>query len=279
MGLLTFLRGRGAVPLILGNGTNILADDRGFDAVAVKTAGVCSAEVASGVRIVSGAGASLRALAALAEDSGLSGLEFAHGIPGTLGGAIVMNAGAYGGQMSDVVASVRTILPSPVGGAGGRTPEDLDAAKLGFGYRASKFSQRDGGAAGVSGVIISSVLELRPAPREAIRAKMEELAELRKRSQPLELPSAGSAFKRPSGGYAARLIDMAGLRGYALGGAQVSRKHTGFVVNAGGASFDDVVRLMEYIRGRVLGMFGVELDPEIKILRRGADGGFETWKF
>ncbi len=181
----------------------------------------------------------------------LAGLEFAHGIPGTLGGAVSMNAGAYGGEMKDVVTSV-TFLD-----------EDLSVRETddaGFSYRHSRFS--DTGC-----IVLGAEVSLHEDDPGAVRERMRSLAERRRSSQPLDMPSAGSTFKRPAGGYAAALIDEAGLKGCAVGGAQVSEKHAGFVVNRGGASFDDVLRLIEHIQNEVYRVSGIELEPEVKIIR------------
>jgi UDP-N-acetylmuramate dehydrogenase len=259
---------RGVAPIVIGNGANILADGRGFDAIAVKTSGVNDVCLAPDGQIRADAGVTLRRLAVFARDNGLSGLEFAHGIPGTLGGAIVMNAGAYGGQMSDAVSTVR-IMPRTGGADGTR---EIDSAECGFEYRRSRFA--DGGE-----LVVSASICLSRGDAVGITARMEELAGRRRSCQPLDLPSAGSAFKRPKDGYAAALIEEAGLKGFAIGGARVSEKHAGFVVNASNAEFDDVLRLMESVRNRVSELFGVELEPEIKILRRDANGGARLWKF
>jgi UDP-N-acetylmuramate dehydrogenase len=261
----------GVTPLIIGNGTNILADGRGFDAVAVKTSGLSDIALAPGGAIRAGAGVTLRRLAVFARERGLSGLEFAHGIPGTLGGAIVMNAGAYGGQMSGVVSSVRALAACGDGGRAGGEVE-ISAAECEFGYRHSKFD-------GSGDVVVSADVVLEDGNIGDISARMQELSERRRAGQPLDLPSAGSAFKRPHDGYAASLIDRAGLRGYSVGGARVSEKHAGFIVNDAGATFDDVMELMARVRRRVSESFGVELEPEIRILRRDADGGARLWKF
>ncbi|MDR2665589.1 MAG: UDP-N-acetylmuramate dehydrogenase, partial [Oscillospiraceae bacterium] len=214
------------------------------------------------------AGATLRRLAEFARDNGLGGLEFAHGIPGTLGGAVVMNAGAYGGQLSDGVVAVHA-FPG-LGGAG--RAEEISSGECGFGYRRSRFAE--------SGeAIVSACIRLSRGDAGEIAARMEEFAARRRMSQPLDLPSAGSAFKRPQGGYAAALIEQAGLKGYAVGGARVSAKHAGFIVNAANATFDDVVRLMEHVRSCVLARFGVALEPEVKILRRGADARARLLEF
>jgi UDP-N-acetylmuramate dehydrogenase len=261
----------GVTPLIIGNGTNILADGRGFDAIAVKTSGLRDITLTNGGVIRAGAGVTLRRLAVFARDSGLGGLEFAHGIPGTLGGAIVMNAGAYGGQMSGVVSSVRALA---AGGDDGSVAADIEvcAAECGFGYRRSRFD-------GSGDVVVSADVSLEAGNTGDISARMRELSERRRASQPLDLPSAGSAFKRPRDGYAASLIDRAGLRGYSVGGARVSEKHAGFIVNDAGATFDDVLELMARVRRHVSEAFGIELESEIRILRRDADGGARLWKF
>ena len=193
----------------------------------------------------------LSRLASFAAARSLAGLEFAHGIPGTLGGAVSMNAGAYGGEMKDVVTSV-TYLDE------GLSVHETDDA--GFSYRHSRFS--DTGC-----IVLGAEVSLHEDDPDAVRERMRSLAERRRSSQPLDMPSAGSTFKRPAGGYAAALIDEAGLKGCAVGGAQVSEKHAGFVVNRGGASFDDVLRLIEHIQNEVYRVSGIELEPEVKIIR------------
>ncbi len=244
------LRRLGVKPLLLGNGSNVLAPDEGIDGVVIVTrrsAGIAR----EGEELTAECGAALTKLSAFAAEEGLTGLEFAYGIPGTLGGALVMNAGAYGGEMKDVTARVDYLdgelrLCSAAG-------EDL-----GFAYRRSRFTPED--------VILRARLTLEPGDRETVKARCRELTEKRKASQPLEWPSAGSAFKRPREGYAAALIDQAGLKGYAVGGAQVSEKHAGFVVNRGGATAADVKKLLEDVRKVVLDRSGILLEPEIKIL-------------
>ena len=244
----------GVQPFLLCRGTNLLVSDRGLDTLVIKTA-----ERMTGIRrlddvtLEADAGVLLSRLAVYAQQAGLAGLEFAHGIPGSLGGAVSMNAGAYGGEMKDVVVSTRYL------------DHDLNlceavGAAHDFGYRHSVFSDTDC-------VVLGSTLALTPGDPAEIRARMLDLSERRRSRQPLDLPSAGSTFKRPAGGYAAALIDAAGLKGYAVGGAQVSEKHAGFVVNRGGATFDDVLRLMDHIRSEVLRTSGVELEPEVKIIR------------
>ena len=200
-----------------------------------------------------GAGISLAKLAVFAAEAGLSGLEFAHGIPGSLGGAVFMNAGAYGGEMKDVLESAEIALPDG-------TLREVPAEELELSYRHSALE-------GSGALVTAATVKLTPAEPEAIRARMRELMEKRRASQPLDMPSAGSTFKRPVGGYAAALIDQAGLKGFAIGGAQVSEKHAGFVINRGGATFDDVLRLMEHIQKTVLEKSGVRLAPEVRILK------------
>jgi UDP-N-acetylmuramate dehydrogenase len=240
--------------LVLGNGTNILAEDGPLDLVVVKThGGLEEISISGDNEITAESGVLLSRLGIFALEQGLSGLEFAHGIPGTLGGAVAMNAGAYGGEMKDVV--VRTT-------AFGRWSSvyEVSGEDHGFFYRRSRFSDTDD-------VILSSVLRLKKGKPDEIRARMEELSLKRRESQPLSLPSAGSAFKRPKGGYAAALIEQAGLKGYAAGGASVSEKHAGFVVSNGNACFSDVMAVMDHVREEVFRQFGVELEPEVKIIR------------
>ncbi len=243
----------GERPLMLGNGSNVLAPDEGLDRAVIVTSRVISCSV-DGEQIAAECGASLTKLAAAAAAEGLSGLEFAYGIPGTVGGALVMNAGAYGGEMKDVVIKTDYL----------RICDDnidifsVEGEEHGFSYRASRFGPED--------VILKTRMRLKEGRPEEIRKKMKDLMSRRRASQPLELPSAGSAFKRPAGGYAAELIERAGLKGFSVGGAKVSEKHAGFIVNSGGARSGDVLRLMEHIRETVLARFGVELQPEIKIL-------------
>ena len=191
-------------------------------------------------------------MALFAWKQGLAGLAFAHGIPGTLGGGVVMNAGAYGGEMKDVVADVTALYPDGV-----RT---LTADEMGFSYRHSAFSSGEG-------IVLGAKLKLEPGDPNAIKAKMDELMARRKASQPLESPSAGSTFKRPPGHYAGPLIESCGLKGARIGGAEVSCKHAGFVVNAGGATCADVLALMEKVQKTVFDTYGVLLEPEVKIVR------------
>jgi UDP-N-acetylmuramate dehydrogenase len=255
--LLRLLSKNGVAPLIFGNGTNLLVEDGRLDLVAVKTHGVGGVRLTGECEITAACGITLARLAVFACEHGLAGLEFAHGIPGTLGGAVIMNAGAYGGEMRDVV--VRTVSLLPDG-----TEAVTSGAEHGFSYRHSRFS-------GAGETVVSSVLELTEDDRREIRHRMDTLMRKRRDSQPLELPSAGSTFKRPAGGYAAALIEEAGLKGYAVGGAMVSEKHSGFVVNRGGATFSDVQAVMEHVRETVFKKTGIELEPEVKIIRANGD--------
>jgi UDP-N-acetylmuramate dehydrogenase len=245
-------RAAGVAPVVIGNGTNLLASDGALDLLVVKTHdGLGHMSAADGV-VTAGSGVLLSRLAQFALANGLTGLEFAHGIPGTLGGAVCMNAGAYGGEMKDVVAETVALTP------GNETVRHAGEAN-GFAYRHSRFS--DSGE-----IVLSAQIRLKPGDPAAIRARMEELADKRRRSQPLNLPSAGSTFQRPAGHFAAALIEEAGLKGFAVGGAQVSEKHAGFVVNRGGATFQEVRELMAHIQQTVYERFGVTLTPEVKLL-------------
>ncbi len=241
------------VPFVLGNGTNLLVSGAPLDLFVLNTAGLTALAQVGETEIFAGSGVPLVRLATFAQGLGLSGLEFAHGIPGTLGGAVVMNAGAYGGEMKDAVTAV-DFLDSDM------EHFTLPAAELGFAYRHSIFSDCDS-------VILGATLSLRPGDPAAIREEMRTLMEKRRASQPLDLPSAGSTFKRPETGYAAALIDQCGLKGFSVGGAQVSPKHAGFVVNTGDATFDNVLAVMAHVQETVLRETGVSLEPEVKILR------------
>lgn len=248
------VREGGAQPLIIGNGTNLLITDGALERIVVQMGdNMAAVTQQDATHLSAGAGIPLARLAQAALGCGLAGLEFAHGIPGSLGGAVSMNAGAYGGEMKDVVVSTRYL-------DGELRLCEAHGSAHDFGYRHSAFSDTDC-------VLLGSTLALTPGDPADIQTRMRGLSERRRSSQPLDLPSAGSTFKRPVGGYAAALIDQAGLKGYTVGGAQVSEKHAGFVVNRGGATFDDVLRLMDDVRSAVLRTSGVELEPEVKIIR------------
>ena len=242
----------GEKPFLMGNGTNLLVTDAPLHRIVLRMGEEFSrVDPVNGTALRAESGATLSRLASFAAARGLAGLEFAHGIPGTLGGAASMNAGAYGGEMKDVVTSV-TYLDKDL------SLRETDDA--GFSYRRSRFSDTDC-------IVLGAKISLHEDDPDAIRERMRSLAERRRSSQPLDMPSAGSTFKRPAGGYAAALIDEAGLKGYTVGGAQVSEKHAGFVVNRGGACFDDVLRLIEHIQNEVYRVSGIELEPEVKIIR------------
>ena len=240
-------------PMILGAGSNILAPDEGLDTVVIELRTAMNrVEERSKGEFEAQAGAAMARLATFAMERGYTGLEFAHGIPGTVGGGVYMNAGAYGGEMCQVVTGV-----TAMDRAGNLL--DIPADKLDLSYRHSRFMNEDL-------VILSVRVKLEKGYREEIRAKMAELMTRRRTSQPLELPSAGSTFKRPATGYAAAMIEAAGLKGLRVGDAQVSEKHAGFVVNRGRATCKDVLRLMEQVQDRVEQDTGVRLEPEVRIL-------------
>ena len=204
-------------------------------------------------RVAAEAGASLSRVAVFAQQHGLAGLEFAHGIPGSVGGAVCMNAGAYGGEMRQVVREATVLFPEE----GIRT---LTGEELAFSYRHSLLTDRP------DAVVLRAVFALEAGESAAIREEMDELMARRKASQPLEYPSAGSTFKRPEGYFAAALIDQCGLKGLTVGGAQVSEKHAGFVINRGGATCADVLALMAQVQQRVWEEKGVRLEPEVKVI-------------
>lgn len=254
--LLHFARECGTEPLVIGNGTNLLIPDEGLDRLVIDTtAGINGLEVLKdGVTIEAWAGCSLARLGDFARKHSLTGLEFAHGIPGTVGGGLCMNAGAYGGEMKQVVTEVSILnLDEGVVSFAG------DA--MGFDYRHSILTDHP------DWVALSAQFRLEPGNEAEIREKMEDLKVRRKKSQPLEWPSAGSTFKRPAGYYAGTLIDQCGLKGLTVGYAQVSEKHAGFIINLGNATFADVMGLIEQVQERVEKERGVRLEPEVKIIR------------
>ncbi|MBQ6997140.1 MAG: UDP-N-acetylmuramate dehydrogenase [Oscillospiraceae bacterium] len=242
----------GVTPRILGAGTNVLAPDGFLPGVVI-----CLKDHLDGMELLEGdrirvmAGVTMTRAAVFAARQGLSGLEFAHGIPGTVGGGVFMNAGAYDGDISAVLES------AVVMGADGSLSERSNA-DMRFSYRHSILEE-------TGEIVISAVFSLRQAPPERIKEKMRALMEKRSASQPLELPSAGSAFKRPVGGYAAALIDEAGLKGYRVGGAAISTKHAGFAVNLGGATAADVKALLKNVSDIVYEKSGIRLEPEVRI--------------
>ena len=250
--IITVCRECGTPFYIIGNGSNLLVSDKGYRGVIIQLYKEMSKIETEGNVIRAEAGASLARVANAALEAGLTGFEFASGIPGTLGGACVMNAGAYGGEMKDVLLSVTALAAD---GEFLTIPKD----RLELGYRTSVFARK-------GYIVVEALLELKEGSKEAIRQKMEELREKRITKQPLEYPSAGSTFKRPEGYFAGKLIQDAGLRGYRGGGAQVSEKHCGFVINCGNASAADVDELMKQVSAKVEEQFGVTLEPEVKRL-------------
>lgn len=250
--LTEFARQAGGRPLVIGNGSNLLAPDGGLNRLVINTTAMAHVE-AEKETLTAEAGVSLSQLAAFACRKGLTGLEFLHGIPGTLGGAVCMNAGAYGRQIGDVIVSVAALFPEE----GIRT---LSLEELCFGYRRSLFTERP------EAVVLRAVLRLSEGEPKEIQAEMQALMERRRERQPLEYPSAGSTFKRPAGGYAGALIEQCGLKGLTVGGAQVSQKHAGFIVNRGGATSADVSELIRQVQKRVFDQTGVRLEPEVCIV-------------
>ncbi len=247
-----YLRQKGQPFFILGNGSNLLVSDKGYHGVIISLENLNDLRIEDGTTVVAEAGVLNSAIASLARDNSLSGFEFAAGIPGTIGGAMIMNAGAYGGEMKDITESVRVI--SPDGGI-----DIIPGSDCGFGYRTSALKR--GGF-----VVTSAKLKLSKGDPEAIAATMKELALKRKEKQPLEYPSAGSTFKRPEGHFAGKLIEDAGLRGFTVGGAQVSEKHCGFVINKDNATSADIYNLILEVKKRVFAASGVTLEPEVIML-------------
>lgn len=238
---------------IIGNGSNLLVSDEGLKGVVIQLGNGFSEVRVNGTQIVAQAGALLSKIAVCAMQNSLTGLEFAHGIPGTLGGAVVMNAGAYNGEMKQVLVSCEVLDEEG-------TVLTLTNEELELGYRTSIIKKKNY-------IVLSATLELKQGDEEIIKTYMKELMQRRKDKQPLDKPSAGSTFKRPEGYFAGKLIMDSGLRGYQVGGAMVSDKHCGFVVNANGATFQDVETLISDVQRIVKDKFGVMLEPEVKILK------------
>ena len=235
--------------LVIGNGSNILVSDKGIRGLVIKLSGDFADYEISDDVIKAKSGALLGTLAKAALSAGLSGMEFASGIPGSLGGAVYMNAGAYGGQMSDIVKSVTYLENGEI--------KKIDR-DFGFGYRKSLFAD-------LGAIVLEAELQLLKGEFDEIKAKMEDYKDRRNEKQPLNMPSAGSVFKRPEGNFAGKLIEDAGLKGCKIGGALVSEKHAGFIVNTGNATCADVVALIKHIQKTVKEKFGVELETEVRI--------------
>ena len=238
--------------VILGNGSNVLVSDEGYRGVVLQVANRMNRITVEGNRIVAQAGALMSQVAKAALENGLTGMEFASGIPGTVGGGVVMNAGAYGGEMSQIVTSVTV-----VNGEG--EIMELENESMEFGYRYSTIRNQPFTVTEVS-------FELKPGEKDAIKATMDDLSARRREKQPLEYPRAGSTFKRPEGHFAGELIMNAGLRGFQIGGAKVSDKHCGFVINAGNATAADIMALIREVQMCVKEKFHVDLEPEVVFL-------------
>ena len=249
-----YLRLTGMPTFIMGNGSNLLVSDKGFRGVILKVQSGMNQVRVEGKRVIAQAGATMAQVARIAMENGLTGLEFASGIPGTIGGGVIMNAGAYGGEMRQVVTGVEVLSSDG-------EFWNLDNETMEFGYRTSSIKGKDY-------VVTEVEMELSEGDPERIKATMDSLAAQRREKQPLEYPSAGSTFKRPEGHFAGKLIQDAGLRGYAVGGAMVSEKHCGFVVNVqpGTTTAADVMKLIRHVQATVMEAFDVELEPEVIFL-------------
>ncbi len=253
--ILDYCRKYSVEPIVLGNGSNILVADSGIHGIVIKIGNdISKIELLDETTIYCEAGASLKSLCMFAYHHSLSGLEFAYGIPGTLGGAVYMNAGAYGGEMKDVLHSVSHI--DACANKGTLQKEELD-----LGYRHSAYTDNEY-------VITSAILKLKKADKKDIKEAMDDKLQRRKDKQPLEYPSAGSTFKRPEGYFAGALIEDCGLKGLTVGGAQVSEKHAGFVINKGGATATDVIKLIRKVQKIVKEKHGVNLETEVKIISK-----------
>lgn len=242
---------KGLPLLILGNGSNLLIADSGFDGLVIHLGRALSEVSVFANTLTAQAGASLAAAARAAAQASLTGLEFAAGIPGSIGGAVCMNAGAYGGEIAQVIVSARVLTPEGV--------RMVSRDELSLGYRSSAVMQN-------GWVVLEATFELAPGSPDEIKATMADLAARRREKQPLQYPSCGSFFKRPVGYYAGALIEQAGLKGYRVGDAQVSEMHAGFVINRGHATSSEIYRLMQEVQCRVQAQFGVTLEPEVRLI-------------
>ena len=248
---MTLCREAGEEPFILGRGSNLLVSDSGISRPVIQLDGDFTAITREGNTLRCGAGASLIAVCRAAAENSLSGIEWGYGIPGSLGGGVYMNAGAYGGEIAQVAEETTVLMADG-------TRRVLRGAEQAFAYRTSAFERMEC-------MIVKTVFALRPGDADEIGARMRELMEKRRASQPLELPSAGSTFKRPAGAYAGALIEASGLKGRGVGGAEVSRKHAGFVVNRGGATARDVLETIKLLQETVYADSGFRLEPEVRI--------------
>lgn len=239
--------------ITMGKGTNLLIRDGGYHGIIIRFDDAFSQIQVEGTTIIAGAGASLSSVARVAMEHGLSGMEFASGIPGSLGGGVFMNAGAYDGELKDVVRDVQVLSHD------GLQTRLVKNEMMNYGYRQSTLMA-------TQEIVLSASLSLRIGDREDITAKMKEFNDRRNQKQPMEWPSAGSFFKRPEGYYAGKLIQDAGLKGLTIGGAQVSTKHSGFIINVGDATATDIISLMHVIQATILDQFGVAIEPEVRIV-------------
>ena len=249
--LLTMLSGLEVQYMVIGSGTNLLVRDEGYHGVIIKLGKNLGRINVHERRIYAQAGAALPEVAVIARDAGLSGLEFSTGIPGSVGGGIYMNAGAFGGEISERIVSARVFLDNKI--------VTLDHTAMGFGYRHCAIKEYDG-------VILDAIFELAEGDPLQIGQTMQDISQKRRAKQPLDVPSAGSFFKRPEGHFAGKLIQEAGLGGLSVGGAEVSPMHTGFIVNRGGATASEIIDLMEIVRNTVYECSGVMLEPEVRII-------------
>lgn len=252
--ILTFAKENDTPLTVVGNSSNMLVSDDGIKGIVIKTAGGLNDISLSDSMITAGAGVSLAGLCIYALDNSLSGLEFAYGIPGTVGGAVYMNAGAYGGEIKDVLKGITHITPELI-------TEQKSVGELSLSYRHSFYSDNDGY------FILNAQFELQKDDPKLIKQRMDDFLSRRKSKQPIEYPSAGSTFKRPEGYFAGKLIEDCGLKGYRIGGAMVSEKHAGFVINYDNATTEDILNLITYIQKTVKEKTGVTLETEVKILR------------
>ncbi|OGO87384.1 MAG: UDP-N-acetylenolpyruvoylglucosamine reductase [Clostridiales bacterium GWF2_36_10] len=250
--IIEFMSDKNEKIMILGNASNTLFSDEGFDGAVIFTTHINEIKT-EGNRITAYCGASLTSVAVAAQKNFLSGLEFAYGIPGTVGGGVFMNAGAYGGEISDCFYEAVCLTPD-------LKEVVLTKQDMNFYYRHSVLSEN-------SYTLIKATFELKNGDNEAIRTKMDEFMRMRKDKQPLEYPSCGSTFKRPKDNYAGCLIEQCGLKGFSIGGAEVSEKHAGFIINKGNASANDIIKLIDYVSDFVFEKTGVRLEPEVRIIR------------
>ncbi len=239
--------------MVIGNGSNILVKDSGYKGIIVKMGDAFDYVIPNGENLICGAASLMSVVSKTAIDQSLTGFEFGSGIPGSIGGAVFMNAGAYDGEMSNIIDKVRLISKD------GERDFYMTAEELQMGYRHTLLHE-------TSDIVVEVTLKLHNGNQDAIKEKVSELAKKRNSKQPVNYPSAGSFFKRPQGYFAGKLVQDAGLKGLSVGGAQVSQLHSGFIINTGGATATDILQLMEIVQAKVMEQFGVELEPEVRII-------------